>query len=282
VQDLYPEVAVALGALAARSAGARAMAALSRALLARSDRVVVLGEAMRERCIAAGAAPERTVVLPNWADPAEIRPVLHLENPLRRELAGEAATLVLYSGNLGRAHDLETPLAAARLLRERRDLAFLFAGDGARRGEVERAARELPGVRLAPYRPRASLSDALSAGDVHLVTLAPGLAGLVEPSKAYAAMAVGRPALYVGPEGSEVARTILAEGCGVAVANGDADGLARALAGLAADPDRRAAMGARGRRAVEERLGRAAATARFRALLEALAPAAGAGHLRPA
>ena len=282
VQDLYPDVAVAFGALRAGSPAARAMRAVSRAVLRRADRVVALGEAMRERCLAAGAAPERTVVLPNWADPEEIRPAPHARNPLRAALAPGAETLVLYSGNLGRAHDLETPLAAARLLRDRRDVAFLFVGDGARRAEVERAARELPNVRLEPYRPREELADSLSAGDVHLVTLAPGLLGRIEPSKAYAAMAAGRPAVYVGPPGSEVARTLLAEGCGVAVPSGDAEGLARAVAHLASDPARRAAMGERGRRAVEERLGRAAATARFRALLEELAPPARAAHLRSA
>jgi glycosyltransferase involved in cell wall biosynthesis len=146
---------------------------------------------------------------------------------------------------------------------------------------VERAARDLPNVRLSPYRPREVLAAALSAGDLHLVTLAPELLGLVEPSKAYAAMAAGRPAIYVGPPGSEVAGTLSAEGCGVAVANGDAAGLARAVADLAGDPARRAEMGSRGRRAIEARLGRAAATARFRALLEALAPSPGAAHLRP-
>jgi glycosyltransferase involved in cell wall biosynthesis len=226
---------------------------------------------MRERCLAGGAAPDRTVVIPNWADPVEVRPVSHHQNPLRAEVAGPDGTLVLYAGNMGRAHDLATPIAAAGILRDRRDISFLFVGDGGKRGEVERAAPGLPNVRLAPYRPRESLSASLAAGDIHLVTLAAGLEGLIEPSKAYAAMAAGRPAVYVGPGGSEVARTLLAEGCGVAVANGDGEGLARAIADLASDPARRAAMGERGRRALEERLGRAAATARFLALLDGLA-----------
>jgi glycosyltransferase involved in cell wall biosynthesis len=185
-------------------------------------------------------------------------------------MAGSATTLVLYSGNMGRAHDLATPLAAARILRDRDDVSFLFVGDGGKRAEVERATREFPNVRLAAYRPRESLSASLSAGDVHLVTLAEGLEGLIEPSKAYAAMAAGRPAVYVGPQGSEVARTLRSEACGLAVENGDAEGLACAVADLASDPARRAAMGERGRRAIEGHLGRAAATKRFRELLEAL------------
>src|SRR6266568_2018861 len=56
VQDLYPEIAVAFGALRPRSLSAWAMSAVSRAVLRRADAVVALGEEMRTRCIAAGAA----------------------------------------------------------------------------------------------------------------------------------------------------------------------------------------------------------------------------------
>jgi len=267
VQDLYPDVAVAFGALGARSVATRFMEATSRAVLRRADRVVALGEAMRARCIAAGAAPGRTVVLPNWSDPGAVRPVPHGENPLRSALAGDAAFLVMYSGNIGRGHDVETLLGAARALRSRRDVAFAFVGDGARRADVERAASELPNVRLAPYQPRERLAESLSAADVHLVSLAPELEGLVEPSKFYGVLAAGRPAVFVGPARSEVACTIAREGCGRVVSNGDVDGLVAALAGLAGDPAARDAMGIRAREALVGRYARQIATGRFRSVL---------------
>ena len=270
VQDLYPEVAVAFGALGARSPAARLMAAVSRAVLARADRVVALGESMRERCIAAGAAADRAVVIPNWSDGAAVRSVPHRENPLRQGLAAGASCLVMYSGNLGQAHDLGTLLGAARALRDRGDVAFHFAGDGARRGEVEAAARSLPNVRLGPYQPRERLGAALSAADLHLVSLAPELEGLLEPSKLYGVMAAGRPALFVGPPGSEVARTVERERCGLAFRNGDAAGLAAAIARLAGDGAERERMGRAAREALLRRYDRRVATARFRELLRSL------------
>jgi glycosyltransferase involved in cell wall biosynthesis len=248
---------------------------VSRAVLRRADRVVALGESMRERCLAGGAAPDRTVVIPNWADPAAVRPIPHPENPLRAKLAAGAATLVMYSGNMGRGHDLATLLEAARLLRDRKDVAFLFVGDGAKRAQVEAAARALPNLRLAPYQPRERLAESLSAGDVHLVALDRELEGLVEPSKLYGIMAAGRPALFVGPPGSEVARTIAREGCGRVVPNGDAAGLAAAIREMAADEGMRAAVGRRARQALAERYSRRAATAAFLRLLEGLAGPAG-------
>ncbi len=269
VQDLYPDVAVAFGALRAGSPAALAMRAASRAVLSRAEGVVVLGEAMRGRVVAAGAVPARVHVVPNWCD-AALAPLAHDRNPLRRDRARGARFLVMYSGNMGRAHDLETLLAAARLLGDRDDVAFVFLGEGARRPEVERAAANLPNVRLGPYQPRDRLSQSLSAADVHLVSLAPGLEGLLEPSKLYGAMAAARPVLYVGPSGSEVARTILREGCGRVVANGDAGALASHIRSLADDASESAEMGRRARAALEARYGRSLATRRFRDLLASL------------
>ncbi len=270
IQDLYPEVAVAFGALRPGSLAARTMAAISRAVLRRADGVVALGEAMRARCIAAGARAERAVAIPNWADATAVRPVPHAENPLRRELAGDAKVLVMYSGNMGLAHDMATLLEAARLLGDRADLRFVFAGDGARRGEVEAAASRLPNVRLVAYQARERLSEWLSAGDLHLVTLSAEVEGLLEPSKLYGSMAAGRPALYVGPPGAEVARTIAAERCGAVLRNGDAAGLAGAIRELADDEPARSAMGARARAALVERYSRSVATGRFISLLQGM------------
>jgi glycosyltransferase involved in cell wall biosynthesis len=271
VQDLYPDVAVAFGVLGARSLAARAMAAASRLVMRRADRVVVLGEAMRRRALAHGAAPDRTVVVPNWADPEVVRPVPHETNPLRAELARGARVLVMYSGNMGRAHDVGTLLGAAERLRHRSEVAFLFQGDGAFRPLVESAASRLPNLRLASYQPRERLAESLSAADLHLVSLAPELAGLIEPSKLYGVMAAGRPAVFVGPDESEVARTIRREGCGEVIRPGDVDGLVRSIEALAADPVRRAAMGARGREALVDRYSRTVATRQFARLLQDMA-----------
>lgn len=281
VQDLYPEIAVAMRALRPGSLPARAMSAVSRAVLRRADAVVALGEEMRARCIAAGAFAERTHVIPNWSDGDGVRPVPHDRNALRPALAGDAPFVAMYSGNMGRVHDLETLLAAARLLRDRPEITFVFAGDGAKRWMVEAAAQELPNVRLAPYQPRERLAEALSAADVHLVTLSRDMEGLAEPSKLYGIMAAGRPTLYVGPEQAEVARTVEREGCGRCVANGDASGLADALVALAADPGAREEMSVRARLALEARYQRSVATRRFAELVTAIGSGVPVGQLSP-
>jgi colanic acid biosynthesis glycosyl transferase WcaI len=270
VQDLYPEVAVALGVLGPRSLLTGVMGWTSRVLMRKADGVVALGERMRARCLALGAKPASTIVIPNWCDDGLIRPVGSEASSLRKGLAEKASTVVMYSGNMGRAHDVETLLGAARLLADRPDIHFVFVGDGAKRDSVSDAARALPTLRLEPYAPRERLAESLSAGDLHLIALSRNMEGLVEPSKLYGIMAVGRPALYVGPEGSEVALTLLRERCGRVIRNGDCATLAGEVRALADDPEARAAMGARARQAIDERYGRRVATRRFREFLEAL------------
>ena len=232
LQDLYPELAVAFGILRPRSSSTWLFERLSRAALRRADAVLVPGAPMAERVRAKGVPAERVHVVPNWADGARIAPVAPGANAFRRALGLEGRRIVLYSGNMGRGHDLATALALAERCRDRNDLAFVFIGGGARREEVAAVAARLPSVKLLPFVAREVLSESLSAADVHLVTQDPSTAGLLEPSKLYAIMAAGRPVLYLGPADTEVARTILAEGIGARAANGDVEGALAALDAL--------------------------------------------------
>ena len=222
---------------------------------------------MAEKVRAKGVAPERVHVVPNWADGAAIRPVPRALNAFRQEHGLNGHPVVLYSGNMGRGHDLTTVLDAARLLKSAADVSFVFVGDGAKRPEVEAAAKELPSIKLFPYQPREQLADSLSAGDVHVVTQDSGTLGLIEPSKLYGVLAAGRPVLFVGPPEAEVARTIVREGVGEVVANGDAASAAAAIQRLLAGTE---ALGRRARVAFDREYDRSHRTARFAQILRGL------------
>jgi colanic acid biosynthesis glycosyl transferase WcaI len=218
LQDLYPEVAQALGI---RMPFARRVRDWS---LRRARANVVVGETM------AGRVP-RPVVIHNWAH-AGLRPVDRTAGPFR----------VGYSGNLGRAHDFATILGAMRRLP---DVPFVFTGAGAQLAGVKRDAPA--NAEFRDYVPRESLSESLSSVDAHLVSLKPSLEGMIVPSKFYGILAVGRPVIFIGAKDGELARIIEAHRCGIVVAEGDVDGLIRAIENLATDRSAAEAMGARGR-----------------------------------
>jgi hypothetical protein len=91
---------------------------------------------------------------------------------------------VLYSGNLGLAHDVETICRVMEALKDDRRFQFTFAGGGARRDEVEEFCRgkRLRRVSFQPYCPRERLGDALGTADIGLVTQLPASLGSLVPS----------------------------------------------------------------------------------------------------
>jgi glycosyltransferase involved in cell wall biosynthesis len=255
LMDMYPDIAVQAGMLRKGSISERISRRISRMTLERADRVVVLGDDMRDVAIREGAAPEKVVIIPNWADPEMIYPIPPEENPLRREWGLGEKFVVEYSGNLGISHFFEDILSTAAELAIYDDLRFVFVGGGRRFKEVEHFVRDrsLENVLLFPYRDKSDLAQSLSVGDVHFVSLRPGFEGLVVPSKAYGIMAAGRPMIYQGNPAGEIARMVSREGIGYVIQPGDRNGLKEAVLSLYKDKEERNRMGSTARAVLEKR-----------------------------
>jgi glycosyltransferase involved in cell wall biosynthesis len=161
---------------------------------------------------------------------------------------------------------------AAAAMRDRRDIVFLFIGDGNRRAALEDAvrARHLDNVRFLPFQPREQMRWTYATSDVCLVSLKPGLAGYIVPSKLYPILAAGRPYVAAVEPMSEVAAVTERHRCGVLIPAGDAAALASALTRLADAPHEREAMGGRARVAAE-RFGRERQVAAHAQVLEEVA-----------
>ena len=224
--DLHPDASMALGRMSARSGFGSLMHALSVSVYRQADRVVVLGPYMADRIALKQVAAEKIVTIPVWSRREEIYPLPHERNPLRKSLGFDGTFVAMYSGNLGLAHTFDEFLEAARARRQRRDIVFLFVGDGPRKSEVQ-AARDSEGlsnIRLLEPLPRHLLHASLSIADVHLISMRAEMNGIVVPGKLYGAMAAGRPVIFVGPDHCETADTIKNAGCGLTFPNGATPG----------------------------------------------------------
>jgi glycosyltransferase involved in cell wall biosynthesis len=276
-QDVFPEIAVKLGRLT-NPVLIRVLDLLTRFYLGRANRVVAIGETMRERLEAKGVKPERLRVIPNWADTAAITPT-ERDNGWALEHGLVGRFVVMHSGNIGHAQDLEALIRATTQLRDLDELTVALVGFGARHAYYESLVAQLGAtpVRFLPYQPRELLSQSLSSGDVHFVGLAKGLAGYVVPSRFYGILAAGRPVLVSADAESETAQLVREIGCGIVVPPGRPELVADAIRAVAAGDHDLDLMGRRGRAYVEAEAGRAVAFARYRELLaEVSAPALGA------
>jgi len=211
-QDLYPEVAAAAGVVSGQGPIFRFLQWLSRRALRRCDRVVAVGRCMQQKL--AGVSPE---LITNWgrADEGTAPPPQGFH--------------VLYSGNLGRAHDFEGLQAAAGLT-QGRGIRWTVCGSGPQ-ADVPRPPVERKEPVSWEEFPRL-----LASASAHLITLRSEFCGLVVPSKIYDAAASARPLIFAGPEGSECALAIREAGMGLVVPDRDGPALAAAALRLAGDP----------------------------------------------
>ena len=267
LQDIYPDVAVALGKI--RDGWfTRALRRCLFSIYRHADRVIVLGEDMRDVLTGAGVPAERITVLPNWADTSRIYPVRE-GNTFRQRESLDGRFAVMYSGNMGLCQSLDNVLEAACRLRHRPDILFMLVGDGASRLDLEQTARkrELGNVRFLPYQPQSELAHSLSAPDLHLVPLDARVTGCLVPSKLYGILAAGVPSLVVAEGRCETSRVVELSGAGKVVAPDHPELLAEAIEWFANHRDERREMGSRARLLAEREYDRKIVTGRFARLL---------------
>ena len=242
--DVYPDVAIDLDYFPAGGLIDRVTGTLADYSRRHADGIIALGECMKQRLIGRGIDGSRIFVADNWADGAAIQPVPRRGDP--------AQLVLLYSGNLGLAHDLDTITGAMLALKDDERFRFLFVGSGGRREELASfvATHDLHSVELRPYVERASLGESLSVGDIGLVTQRDICCGSVVPSKVYGILAAGRPILFIGPRQATPALIIQRFNCGWQVDCGDVSALTQLLLHLADHPEEVSRAGSNAREAL--------------------------------
>jgi len=271
LQDLFPEVATALGVRAPLKPLLRGLRNRS---LKRARLNIAIGARMAERLKKEGTPPATVRVIHNFVDDEALQP--DAEGIASLKVAwgfAEQDFIIGYSGNLGRAHDFETLLGAADMLKNEAAIKFLFIGGGHLRAriEAEASSRGLSNLIFKPYQPRAALARSLGLPDLHWVSLQPALEGLIVPSKLYGITATGRPLLMIGDADGEIGRLASKHGFGLCYGIGDSAGVAAAIGELSSDRARLAAMRQAARQFTDAEASKKLAFEAWTAALEELA-----------
>ncbi len=265
LQDLFPEVAMALQIRGFEGWLGRWLVKIRNSSLNHANMNVAIGDKMRDKLVCEGIAPNKIHVIPNWANGSLIKPVVNEgvsnealgvrseDNPLLKEWGLEGKFIVGYSGNLGRAHEFKTIIDAAEKLNNDKDIVFLFIGGGAQVELVKQEGRKrnLDNLMFMPYQPRQMLNQSLGLPDAHLVVLRPEMEGFIVPSKFYGIAAAGKPTLFIGDTKGEIAVIIKKYEAGLSIVPGDSDTLATSIRLLRKDPDKSGKMSINARKAYD-------------------------------
>jgi hypothetical protein len=268
VRDLWPAIFVELGVLT----NGRLIALLERCELwayGQATEVVVVSEGFRQDLIRRGVPAEKVATVRNGADVDRFSPGRDPAPGRERLGAADGDVVALYLGAHGLSHGLDTVVDAAALLADApgAPVRIAMVGEGANRSALEAQVDRLglKNVIMHPGVPRDEVPDLLAAADICLVPLRDlPLFSTFIPSKIFEYFAVGKP--VIGAVRGEAA-AILRDGGALVIEPGNPAALAEAVAELAGDADRRAAMGGEAREYVATHYDRRQLAAQYRAIL---------------
>ncbi len=249
IYDLYPDIAIKLGVTSEVHWVSRLWIWANRQTWRHAQGIVVLSASMKARVET--LAPEvsgKLSIIHSWASPTQITPMAKEANWFSHQHHTVERFTVIYSGNMGRCHDVDTVLDAAERLRSY-PIQFVFIGGGAKQPYLKASAdeRQLSNCLFLPYQDKAVLPYSLTAGDLSLVTVSDGMEELVAPSKLYSALAAGRPIAMVCAASSYLNHMVAHGRFGASFENGDSFGLSEFILYLSRHQQVVDAMGHRGR-----------------------------------
>lgn len=207
-QDVYPEVAIAILPNPLIRFALSVFKPWRNRTWKHADGIVAIGHDMTNLIRNEVGSGTQIRISPNWP-PAATDSIESTR--MRKTLGcGEADFIIMYSGNLGRAHILTPILDLAARLKHLPRLKFLIIGNGAQKTSLEESvkSRSLENVTFHPPVPLRDLNSLLDSADVHLVTMRPECSGTVLPSKFYGIIEARKPVIFIGPTDGEIAQSI--------------------------------------------------------------------------
>ena len=243
VYDIHPDTLIASGLLKEKSVISKLWRKINKAVWENSIAVYTIGDVMGER-LARNFDPSKTIlkkvgVIPPWADTDLIQPLNKNDNPLAVSLNQQNYITVLYSGNMGISHDIESILEAAKLLKEHKKIRFLFIGEGHKWKTAFDFVKvnNLSSVQVLPFQPEENFPFTLALGDISLVTLNIGVESLMVPSKLYYYMAAGSAIIGICKGDNDLRRSLQKVNAGIIVDPQNPVELANNILKLANDED---------------------------------------------
>ena len=226
IWDLYPDILVNFGVIKKNSVVNTIWSGLNKGCFNRATSIFTLGKPLA--IAISNYTEKKPVIIHNWVNTDFVKPIPREGNPFveKHNLSGKF--VVMYSGNLGESHDLESILTAAEILQANQKIKFVIIGDGAKKERIYNyvAEKNLSNVLLLPYQENTMLPFSLGCADVGVVTLDEGAGSVSVPSKTYYMLSAGSVILAIAPAESELAAIIRDYDCGKIFQKGKTDEIA--------------------------------------------------------
>lgn len=216
VHDIYPDIAVKVGAIKQGGIVYKIMDFINSKVYRYSEKIIVLGDDMKEFLLRKNVDMSKLIKITNWADSKKIYRTSK-ENDFSVKYSIQKTFNIVYTGNIGRFHNIELILEVANYLRNDKEINFIFVGDGYKKKVIEKYIldKKLDNIKLFDYCYSEEYNQVLNTADVFISTLDKGIEGLGVPSKTYSYLAIGKPIIAIMNKNSEIGNLVIENDIGI-------------------------------------------------------------------
>jgi len=203
IYDLYPEALKQIQFISEKSFFFKLWQKWNRTVFSKASGIITLSGSMKKaiETYLPNSEYDKVLVVPNWFDASTQKTDEELKGTERYQDQWMGKRVVLYSGNFGMTHDLETLVEIANHLKEEKNIQFVMAGEGAKKEKLVQMAQNysLPNLEFLPFQSLPDFSSLLKRADIAVVSLGPGAESISVPSKTYNSMGAGLCILGISP-----------------------------------------------------------------------------------
>lgn len=174
---------------------------------------------------------DKIEVVSLWASPhLPVIKVPQEENPfiIQNSESLKGKFIVMYSGNLGKAHSLDCLIEVADKLRSHEDIVFLFVGEGYGKKPLMDKVKQL-GLEstcvFMPYQPVEVLPYSLSCSNLSVVSAIFKGKSSCLPSKIFDLIKLGKAILCIAEDDVEISQMVKKHDIGVNYSSSNIDGI---------------------------------------------------------
>jgi len=223
--DIYPDSALVLKAIKDKSLIKILMNLINKRVYKYASYIIVLSSEMKNYILSNKkyVKKERIKVIENWYTEEEIKENRLIANNEFRELRKKWEFIILYTGNMGKAQDMETIINTVLELKNNKKMLFIFTGHGAKFDKIRDIiySNNIENAKLYGFLVGKDYLDILSIADICLVSLEKGMEGLAVPSKTYSYLAASKPVIAIMSNKTDIVKRLLKYKAGKNVLQGD-------------------------------------------------------------
>lgn len=209
IYDVYPDGLVSGGFVSKGNFLFRFWSYLNKKAYAKTEQVISITEGM-SKLLESYTDPNKISLIPVWAD----RKIFEFQsngiNRFQEKHGLENKFIVMYSGNMGKNHALESLVRVAENLRDYENFHFVFAGEGWKKKLVEEMVADLQLINctVLSYMPTELFISSLYGIDIGVISLGEDTSSIAIPSKTFNLLAAGKPLLCFADKKSDLAKLV--------------------------------------------------------------------------